>query len=379
MTGGGPVTGSGAAPGGPDSHGGAAEPDAPLVSVVVPCYNAGRTLRLCLESVAAQTYAPIELIVVDDGSTDDSVRIAEAAGATVVRTAVNSGQSVARNLGAERARGGIIFFLDSDVALDPAAVSTAVSILRSDPSVGAICGVYDLEPLLPPSRAARYRTAQQGVWFNEVDGTIPGLHSALFAIRREVFAEVGPFNPALRYTEDQEYGYRLSQRYEVRATLAIRGRHDHDATLRTILHKVFQRTRLGMPLWLRHRTLPGGAATGSRALASVFVLGAVLALPLPLLVGVVGAAVPPALIAVAVALDTATYRHVFTRHGVGFGLYFVGVHLLVTLTSAVAAGIGVLQHLLGHTPPDPGRAGAGPGARAGSAARPGRAPLSPRH
>jgi GT2 family glycosyltransferase len=322
----------------------------PLVSVVVPSYNSARTLALCLRSVAEQTYAPIELVVVDDCSTDDSARIAEAAGATVLRTPVNSGQAAARNLGAAHARGEILFFLDSDVALDRGGVEIAVAMLEADPGLGAICGVYDPEPLLAPTPAARYRTAQQYVWFNEVDGTIPGLHTALFAIRGAVFREVGPFDPALRHTEDQEYGYRLARRYDVRATLAIRGRHDHDATVRTILRKVFHRTRLGIPLWLAHRTLPGGAATGSRALASMAALACLLTLPLPFVVGAAGAVVPPALAAAAVALDAATYRYVFRREGVGFGLYFTAVHLLVIVTSAGAAAIGVLQHLLRRGP-----------------------------
>jgi glycosyltransferase involved in cell wall biosynthesis len=318
----------------------------PLVSVVIPSYHSIRTVGLCLRSVAEQTYAPIETIVVDDGSTDGSAELAESHGATVLRAMVNSGQSTARNLGAAHARGEILFFLDSDVALDRGAVAASVAALGASPAVGAVCGVYDSEPLLPASLPAQYRAAQQYVWFNEADGVIPGLHTAMCAIPADVFREVGPFNPGMRYTEDQEYGYRLRQRYEVRATPAIRGRHDHDATLWTILRKVFQRTRLGMPMWLRHRSLPGGAATGSRALSSVAALAAVAALPLPWLVGVPGAAVPPVLLALAVALDIPTYRFVFARRGVGFGLYFVAVHVLVNLTTVVAAGLGLLQHLL---------------------------------
>lgn len=317
----------------------------PTVSVIVPVFNSARTLPRCLESIAKQTVAPIETIVVDDGSTDGSAHLAERLGGTVLRKFENSGQSVARNLGASHARGEILFFLDSDVALDAGAVEAAVDALQQDPTIGAICGVYDPEPLLTPSLAARYRTAQQYVWFNEVEGSIPGLHSALFAIRAEVFAEIGPFNPALRHTEDQEYGYRLGKRYDVRVTPAIHGQHDHDATLGIILRKVFRRTRAGMPLWLRHRSLPGGAATGSRAWASVAVLLAALALPLPLWLGPFVAAIPPALIALAIGLDSTMYRQVFGRYGVLFGCYFTAVHLLVNLTSAVAAGVGVLTYL----------------------------------
>jgi len=319
----------------------------PLVSVIVPSYNSSRTLHLCLESVGAQTYAPIELIVVDDGSTDDSAAIAEKHGATLVRTGVNSGQSVARNLGVETANGEILFFLDSDVALDNRAVETAIGFLERDPRLGAICGAYDPEPLLPTTLAARYRTVEQYVWFNEIEaGPIRGLYSAIFAIRAATFRAIGPFHTSLRYTEDQEFGFRLLERYEMWVSRDIHGRHDHDATLGTIFRKVFQRTRLGMQLWMHHRSLPGGAATGSRALSSATALGAGLLLPLPLLVGPLGALATPLLILATIALDPQMYRRAFVDGGFLFGLYFAAVRVAVVFTSAVASGIGVLQYVL---------------------------------
>lgn len=318
----------------------------PLVSVIVPSYNSSRTLELCLQSVANQTYSPIELIVVDDGSTDGSLELARAQGAKVIPTGANSGQSVARNLGAEHAAGEILFFLDSDVALDAHGVEIAVRALQENPRIGAMCGAYDPEPLLPTTLAAHYRTVEQYVWFNEVEGPIPGLYSALFAIRAEVFREIGPFDPALRHTEDQDYGFRLLQRYEMWVTPAIHGRHDHDATLRTIFRKVFQRTRLGMQLWLRYRSLPGGAATGARAFSSVTVGAAALSVPLPWLLGPLYALIPLGLVVLTIGLDRSMFRHGFTTRGIGFGLYFTAVRLLVLLTTAIAGGIGVLQYLL---------------------------------
>jgi GT2 family glycosyltransferase len=316
-----------------------------LVTVVIPSYNSARTLRLCLRSVADQTYQPIETIVVDDGSTDGSASIAAELGATLVRTPANAGPATARNLGAIHARGEILFFLDADIALDPGSVAAAVAELEADPGLGAICGVLDPQPLLPTRLSARYRAAQQFAWFDEADGQIPGLHTAMCGIRTNIFVQVGPFDPALRYTEDQEYGYRLRRRYQVRATHAIHGRHDHRDSLARILRKVYHRTRLGMPLWLANRSLPGGAATGSRALASVAVLAAVLATMLAVPLGLGAAAAVPILLAIAIALDLPTYRHVFASRTLAFGLYFVIVHLTVNLTTAVAASIGVVRAL----------------------------------
>ena len=101
--------------------------DIPKVSVVIPVYNTAPYLRQCLDSVLAQTLREIELICVDDGSTDGSAAILKeyASKSTVSRTSINiltqdnAGQSVARNVGTAHARGEYIYYLDSDDTLHP--------------------------------------------------------------------------------------------------------------------------------------------------------------------------------------------------------------------------------------------------------------------
>jgi hypothetical protein len=206
--------------------------------------------------------------------------------------------------------------------------------------------MYQAEPMFPDSLVKRYRAIQQYVWFNEIDGPIPGLHSALFAIRMAVFREIGPFNTRLRWTEEQDYGFRLNARYTVRAAASIRGRHDHDGTLRVMITKVFQRTRLGAPNWVRLGALPGGAGTSYRALGSGFVLAATLSLLSALVLGPWALVATAVLTGIGIALDGRTYAYAYQHHGVLFGLQFTALHLLVTLTSAVAGGIGILQGVL---------------------------------
>ena len=85
------------------------------VTVVIPCYNAARFLRQTLESVLNQTHAPLEVLVIDDGSTDESAAIAQSYGPPVrVICQPNQGESVARNRGIEEARGDWIAYLDAD-------------------------------------------------------------------------------------------------------------------------------------------------------------------------------------------------------------------------------------------------------------------------
>lgn len=317
-----------------------------MVSVIIPNYNYARTLPLCLEHLAKQTYTPIEVIVADDCSTDDSVRIARAYGARVVQPERNSGQAVARNLGAAAARGEILFFLDSDVALRPDAVANAVAVLRDDPAIGAVCGCYTDRPLLRDSRIEEYRCLHQHFWFVESEGPIAALNTAICAIRADVFAEVGPFNPRLRDIEDHDYGLRISRRYRVWSTAAVSGDHDHDDTLRVILRKVFHRTRRGVPLFIRRRGLPGGFATGPRAVGSLLTLAAVLALGVPPVAGPAWLPLPVALLAAGYACDWRLYRWVLDRRGAAFAAYFAGVHLVVNLAVATGALVGLGQWLL---------------------------------
>src|SRR4051794_17524977 len=105
----------------------------PLVSVIVPNYNYATSLELCLRAIQDQTYQPIEVVMVDDCSTDDSVAVAERLGVKVISTGRNQGAAVARNLGVARTSGEILVFVDSDVAIYPDAVEVAVRMLETDP------------------------------------------------------------------------------------------------------------------------------------------------------------------------------------------------------------------------------------------------------
>ena len=94
----------------------------PEISVIIPAYNASRTIGPTIESVLAQTFTDFELLVIDDGSTDDTADIVSAVGdlaLNCVRTE-NGGVSVARNRGLDMATGAYVAFLDADDAWRPA-------------------------------------------------------------------------------------------------------------------------------------------------------------------------------------------------------------------------------------------------------------------
>ena len=99
----------------------------PLVSIVVPCYNSAKTLKTTLETILAQSYSDIEVIIVSDGSTDDTVKIAKAIKDPRVKVIEkeNGGVSTSRNAGIDVAKGEFIMFIDSDDRIDETMVENA--------------------------------------------------------------------------------------------------------------------------------------------------------------------------------------------------------------------------------------------------------------
>ncbi len=110
-----------------------------LVSVIIPAYNKADYTRRAIDSVLAQTYAPIELIVVDDGSKDNTADVVKSYGDAVTYVAKpNGGACSARNEGIRRAKGEYIAFLDCDDLYEPAKINTSVNYLQEHPQAGFV-------------------------------------------------------------------------------------------------------------------------------------------------------------------------------------------------------------------------------------------------
>ncbi|GAB3123649.1 hypothetical protein GCM10027160_44240 [Streptomyces calidiresistens] len=263
----------------------AGAPGRPLVSVIIPNHNYARTLPLCLRAVTEQSYPHIEIIVVDDGSTDDSPRIAEEFPCTLVRTA-NAGVSAARNTGVRHSTGSVLFFLDSDIALRPDAVERAVDLLESDPDIGFVCGNYDDVPLIDDGWVERYKVLHGHHWRRRTAGDVRAAYFSLGAMPRAVYDRAGPLDETLRDTEDVEYGARLAPLARVVLDPAIVGRHDDDDRLGVLLRKQYRRSVPLVALFAdRGRARPGLSDTAHQplAVAGTALIGA----------GLLGAAVRP--------------------------------------------------------------------------------------
>jgi len=173
-----------------------------LVSIIVPVYNGERFLAQALDSIFAQDYRPIEVIVVDDGSEDRSAEIARSFREARYLCQPNSGLAAARNAGIEKARGEFIAFLDADDLMLPNKLSAQVHYLRQHPEVG--CVLCRQKIFLEPNTPVPAWLKPDPV-FGDPGGIVP--QSAL--IRRTAIQSAGGFDPTYRIAVGMEWLGRL--------------------------------------------------------------------------------------------------------------------------------------------------------------------------
>lgn len=178
------------------------------ISIVIPVYNYARQLDLCLKAVAACRHEALEVIVVDDGSTDDSRDVAARAGGMVLSTGGRKGASSARNTGARAASGDVILFLDSDVCVRPGVLAAVRETLVAHPEVDALMGSYDDHPY-SAEFLSQYRNLMHRFIHKHGNQRASTFWGACGAIRRNVFLSSGGFAEDWSGIEDIEFGYRL--------------------------------------------------------------------------------------------------------------------------------------------------------------------------
>jgi glycosyltransferase involved in cell wall biosynthesis len=175
------------------------------VSIVIPTYNRARLLREALQSALAQTHADGEVIVVDDGSTDETAAVVAECGDTVrYLRQENAGVAAARNRGAGAATGDYLHFLDSDDILHPQAIERLLALLEAHPEAGMAYGQTSVgTPDGPPSPLFVPDGARP-------TGVCPGaselrhllrrnyIHLGAALLRRSVWERIGGFNPAFQ-------------------------------------------------------------------------------------------------------------------------------------------------------------------------------------
>lgn len=194
------------------------------VSVIIPNYNYGRFIGEAIESALAQTYPPLEIIVVDDGSTDDSVKIVESFGDKVkLITLQNGGVGKARNIGAANASGKLLAFLDADDIWLPEKSERQIGLFSED-TVGYVsCGMREFSK---DDETLNYYVPSVNGWTTEdmILFSIPIVVSgSAFMVKKDVFDHIGGFdeNPDLHPSEDWDFARQVLEVSVIRAVSDI--------------------------------------------------------------------------------------------------------------------------------------------------------------
>jgi SAM-dependent methyltransferase len=192
----------------------AAEPDGmTLISVVIPCYDQAGYLDAAIESVLAQTYPHFELVVVDDGSHDNTAEVAgRYPGVKLVRQR-NEGLAAARNAGLQASGGELVTFLDADDRLKPDALEVGLRTLRAHPECAFVSGQVELTnadgSLL---RAAEHRIVDRDHYRMLLGGNEILSHATVM-YRRQAIELAGGFDPALPACEDYDLYLRIARQF----------------------------------------------------------------------------------------------------------------------------------------------------------------------
>ena len=239
------------------------------VTVIIPAFNAERYIRETLESVMAQTYPDVEVVVVDDGSRDRTAEIARSFGNRVryLYQDNSGGCGKPRNEGMKAASGDVFVFLDSDDLMVPDRIAREVDVLRRHPGVGMVFSNYqDFEgdriyegghfescPILSGRLGTLPPGARQTILLPSESTELlltENFGSSSPMVRRDAVECVGPFDETLRASEDFEFQYRVASHYCI-ALIPQVGWHKrlHQGSMSSqtpniLHHKILTRTRL---------------------------------------------------------------------------------------------------------------------------------------
>lgn len=328
------------------------------LSVIIPVLDGADYLRDCLNALKLSQGREhiLEVIVVDDCSSDGSPAVAEAAGATVLRTPGTMGPAAARNLGAAYASGDLLVFIDSDVCVHPGALARMRERFENEPDLDALIGSYDDEPA-DAGFVSQYKNLMQHYVHQNGRREATTFWSGCGAVRREVFLSVGGFDETYKRPsiEDIDLGYRLLKRgHRIALDPAVLAKHMKRWSLASLVcSDIFDRALPWSRLILRSARLPNDlnvavcqrwsaalvvAAVGLAGASAVF--ASIPALPAVFLLGA------------AMLLNFRFYRFLAAKRGWMFAARAVPLHLAYYLYSALTFAAAAAAHPFSRRRPD---------------------------
>jgi GT2 family glycosyltransferase len=317
-----------------------------FLSIIIPTRDRACELRQCLAALYRARIPGMECIVVDDGGTQDCASVVQASPLPVslLRNEKSLGSGAARNVGAARARGDVLLFLDDDVCVASGNLKNVADAFAADSDLGGLIGRYDNEPAAPQF-LSRFRNLLHAYTHLTSAGRASTFWTAFGAVRTEIFCRHGGFVKRTAM-DDVEFGSRLAAagvRIELRPELQVK--HLKRWTLGSML-----RTDLllrGVPwtllIW-NQRSLPNTLNLRRSSRWSVVLAYLALAFAIPTLLGLL----PWWLTALAVAslmlLNLRFYDFLRARSGSWFAVASIGAHWLFLWVAGLSFCIGTAMY-----------------------------------
>ncbi len=186
-----------------------------LVSVIIPCYKQAHFLGEAIESVLKQSYPCVEIIVIDDGSPDETAQVAARYAEVRCVRQPNMGLAAARNTGIRQSRGSYLVFLDADDRLLPDALATNLGYLRSRPECAYVAGVAtDIDSIGEALPFTMQPRAETNHYYELLQRNVTSWIMAVL-FRRSVFEIVGDFDTSLKSSEDYDIYFRITRRFPI--------------------------------------------------------------------------------------------------------------------------------------------------------------------
>lgn len=182
------------------------------VSVIILTYNSEKTIGFCLSSVCASSYIPEEVIIIDDSSRDNTLNIVKEFGAIVVTNNTHRRQAASRNIGASRARGDLLLFVDSDIELKKNSIEQALNTM-SKTKAQAVLGLFD--EFNPYNNIfSQYKNMSMIYNFSGAESPIKWTNTSFLLISKNAFFSIGGFDESLSHSvgEDVDFGNRLARK-----------------------------------------------------------------------------------------------------------------------------------------------------------------------
>jgi glycosyltransferase involved in cell wall biosynthesis len=315
-----------------------------MISVIIPAYNSEKTIEKLLLSLRKSTIRDYEIIVVDDHSTDNTGEIARKYSDTVVTLKERSGPARARNVGAEKAKGDILLFLDADVIVDANLLGYISRRFQENQEMKALVGIYSKQPA-NDGFFPKYKALVAYFWFQRVKFLEAfDTHSAV--IRREVFEELGGFDTIYKdaLVEDFEFGYRVSEKYPIYLDTNIQVAH-HFPSFFANAKRYSQRSFYWVKLFLKRKKFDKAVGTPKEGSSRLSGFGSFLSLFLIPFWPPVGVAISLFLFLIYFLLSFKFFTFCLEEEGIIFTIRAIGIHYLNSIIIGTAAVLALASSI----------------------------------